>query len=104
MRGPYFKVGERVGLESCTLPEHNGEYYIENLTVTHKGGRFRCPEHGTLVISKGGYTYKLIGLAVTYPSGQVVSWAGETSLRKLDKGAGSWEDMMKQLEEEQYEG
>ena len=101
----YFKVGEEVGLVSKTYPEMDGQYIVEDILISGSEVVF-CPLTGSLINSPpSGTSYKLEGLSVkginmwNEETGDVLYWMAQESLRKLDKGAGSWEDMMTNLNE-----
>lgn len=96
----YFRIGEEVQLVSAQFPEASGTYFVEDIQLGMDD--FICPEYGTIIIPREGVSYKLAGLASKRPNGKIVSWATQRSLRKVDKGAGSWEDVMESLKEEQY--
>ena len=82
MRGPYFKVGEPVILESVSRPECNEEYLIEKVLI--EGDIFICRITGNSVLcgkNSGYFSYLLSEPTMDERYFSEIRWA-ESALRK----------------------
>jgi hypothetical protein len=84
MSDPLYKVGERVGLVSKSMPQHNGEYIVERILAPNEMYVSRN-DGSTLLSDDNNYTYLLdkVFLCERVGYGEIC-WK-ESALRKLHK-------------------
>ena len=92
-----YEIGEKVALQSETLPEHNGEYYIEAIIEANED--FECRLTGQIIYTNEGHAYILDTPLVDLIEcdGVEALWL-ESSLRKIhEAGDMSYEELMNSL-------
>lgn len=98
-----YKIGEKVGLYSENLPEHNGEYTIEAIIEANED--FECRLTGQIIYTNEGHAYILDTPLVDLIEcdGMETLWA-EESLRKIQEvGDKSFQELIETLNTEIYE-
>jgi len=96
MTHPY-KIGEKVGLYSENLPEHNGQYTIEAIIEANED--FECRLTGEIIYTSEGHAYILDTPLVDLIEcdGVEVLWL-EESLRKIQEiGDMDYKELMTSL-------